>query len=161
MYSLIRETQRHNGQFKYFSIPMNCVFDFFLVRSLSLVRAIHFRILLFSCFYFNFFSPTMYFFSLACTWCWVFLFSFHLFDGAPFRTIGWVVFSLSRKKESICNNKMTNDLMGNDDSNAETHCKNLCKQQPQMRQHQLHIYVRWNRERKNSNNNQIQHSVEN
>lgn len=127
---------------------MNCVFDFFLVRSLSRARN-SLSYLAFFLFLFQFFfSPTMYFFSLACTWCWVFLFSFHLFDGAPFRTIGWVVFSLSRKKESICNNKMTNDLMGNDDSNAETHCKNLCKQQPQMRQHQLHIYVRWNRERK-------------
>lgn len=33
-------------------------------------------------------------FFLGCTWCWVFLFSFHLFDGAPFRTIGWVAFFL-------------------------------------------------------------------
>lgn len=42
----------------------------------------------------------------------MFLFSFHLFDGAPFRAIGFF--------QSICNNKMPADLMGNDDSNRTT-----------------------------------------
>lgn len=62
-----------------------CLTVFFLSRAIFILYLACFSSFFF---YINFFS-TMNFFPV-CTWCWVFLFSFHLFDGAPFRTIGCV-----------------------------------------------------------------------
>lgn len=121
MYLRERPERWCGGEFKYFSIPMNCLFDiFFQFLFLSLA----FSLLFFSVL-FQFFLPFHYvFFSWITHGVECFYFHFiYLMTLHSRRLGGCCVFSsrlCGAKKESICNNKMTIDLMGNDDSNAET-----------------------------------------
>lgn len=83
------------------------------------------RISLFLCFFSSiFFSPTMYFFRDAHG---VECFYFHFIYLMALHSGRLVSLVCGKKKESICNNKMTIDLMENDDSNAETEYKSNAK----------------------------------